>query len=159
MGARYYVQHPVFPAAKTVANINLEQLGRTDDTQGPKVGQFNLTGFDFTSMAAVFRQAAADARVEAVKDAANSDSYFARSDNARFADAGIPSTTASVAYNFPDYHAVGDEAQKIDYANMARVDAALGLAVFRIADSAEAPQWNADVRATAPYIRAREAGR
>jgi len=159
LGSRYYAQHLVFPAAKTVANINLEQLGRTDDTEGPKVGQFNLTGFDFTTMAAVFQQAAKDTGVQAVKDVANSDSYFARSDNARFADLGIPSTTASVAYNFPDYHAVGDEAQKLDYANMARVDAALALTISRIADGAEAPQWNAEIPATARYIRARTAGR
>ncbi|HEY4364605.1 MAG TPA: M20/M25/M40 family metallo-hydrolase [Bryobacteraceae bacterium] len=159
LGSRYYAQHPVFPAPKIVANVNLEQLGRTDDTQGPKVGQFNLTGFDFTTMGAIFQQAAKDAGVQAVKDAANSDSYFARSDNARFADLGIPSTTASVAYDFPDYHGVGDEAGKLDYQNMAKVDAALALAVLRIADSAELPQWNAEIPATARYIRARGAGR
>src|ERR1039458_7218331 len=27
LGSRYYCQHPVFPLAKTVADINLEQLG------------------------------------------------------------------------------------------------------------------------------------
>ena len=48
------------------------------------------------------------------------DSYFARSDNVRFADAGVPSTTISVTYMFPDYHAVGDEWPKLDYANMAK---------------------------------------
>jgi hypothetical protein len=158
LGARYYVQHPVFPIAQTVADINLEQLGRTDDTEGKKIGKFNLTGFDYTNMADVFRKAAADAGVEASDDA-NSNSYFARSDNIRFSEMGVPSTTASVAYNFPDYHGIGDEANKLDYDNMAKVDAALALALFRIADAAEAPQWNADVRATAPYIKARESGR
>ena len=48
LGARWYTGHPIFPIAKTVADINLEQLGRTDDTEGPKVAQFNLTGFDYT---------------------------------------------------------------------------------------------------------------
>src|ERR1022692_2439024 len=32
------------------------------------------------------------------------DAFFGRSDNATFADAGIPSTTLSVSYVFPDYH-------------------------------------------------------
>jgi Zn-dependent M28 family amino/carboxypeptidase len=155
IGSRYYVQHPVFPAAKTIADVNLEQLGRTDDSEGPRVGQFNLTGFDFTTMAPVFRQAAEDAGVHAVKDERNGDAYFARSDNAMFAGVGIPSTTVSVAYEFPDYHGVGDEWPKLDYGNMAKVGSAIALAAFRLADSAEAPRWNPENHRTTRYIKAR----
>ena len=57
LGSRYYCQHPVFPLAKTVADINLEQLGRTDDTEGPRLLQFNLTGFDYTDIAAFLSKA------------------------------------------------------------------------------------------------------
>jgi hypothetical protein len=159
IGSRYYVQHPVFPAAKTIADVNLEQLGRTDDDEGPRVGQFNLTGFDYTTMAPVFRQAAEDAGVRAVKDEKNSDAYFSRSDNAMFAETGIPSTTVSVAYMFPDYHAVGDEWPKLDYDNMAKVDSAIALAAFRLADSAETPRWNSGNPKTARYIEVRRAPR
>jgi hypothetical protein len=159
LGSRYYVKHPVFPVAKTIANVNLEQLGRTDDSEGPRVGQFNLTGFDFTTMAPVFRQAADDAGVHAVKDEKNSDPYFLRSDNAAFAEAGIPSTTISVAYEFPDYHGVGDEWPKLDYGNMAKVDDAIALAAFRLADSAEAPRWNPDNPGTARYLQVRPAAK
>jgi hypothetical protein len=155
IGSRYYVQHPVFPAPKTIADVNLEQLGRTDDSEGPRVGQFNLTGFDFTTMAPVFQRAAEDAGVHAVKDEKNSDGYFGRSDNAMFANAGIPSTTISVAYMFPDYHAVGDEWPKLDYENMAKVSSAIALAAFRLADSVEAPRWNPENPRTARYIKAR----
>jgi len=59
-----------------------------------------------------------------------------------FAEAGVPSTTLSVAYIYPDYHRPGDEWPKLDYDNMAKVDDAVALGVFRIADSVEAPQWN-----------------
>jgi hypothetical protein len=159
LGSRYYVQHPVFPTAETIADVNLEQLGRTDDSEGPRVGQFNLTGFDYTTMAPVFRQAAEDAGVHAVKDDKNSDPYFARSDNAMFAEAGIPSTTLSVAYGFPDYHGVGDEWPKLDYDNMAKVSGAIALAAFRLADSTEAPRWNPDDPGTARYIKARRPAR
>jgi hypothetical protein len=159
LGSRYYVKHPVFPNAETIADVNLEQLGRTDDSEGPRVGQFNLTGFDYTTMAPVFRQAAEDAGVHAVKDEKNSDPYFSRSDNAMFANAGIPCTTVSVAYEFPDYHGVGDEWPKLDYGNMAKVGGAIALAAFRLADSAEAPLWNPDNPGTARYIKARQAAR
>jgi len=156
IGSLFYVRHPLFPLAKTIANVNLEQLGRTDDTERPKVLEFNLTGFDYTTLGATFRKAAEAVGVHAVNDLPNGDSYFARSDNARFADAGVPDTTISVAYNFPDYHAVGDEWPKLDYENMAKVDAAIALAVEDLANSADVPQWKATDR-TARYIKAHDA--
>jgi hypothetical protein len=152
----YYVHHPLFPLAQTIADINLEQLGRTDDSERPKVLEFNLTGFGYTTLAATFQKAAEEAGVRAVNDMPSGDSYFARSDNARFADAGVPDTTISVAYMFPDYHAVGDEWPKLDYDNMAKVDNALALAALDLADSAGAPEWNAQEPKTARYIKARK---
>ena len=156
IGSLYYVQHPVFPLAKTIANVNLEQLGRTDDNEGAKIGLFNLTGFDFTTIGAAMQAAAQEMGVKAVKDEKNSDSYFARSDNVRYAVVGVPSTTVSVAYMFPDYHAVGDEWPKLDCENMARVDSAIALAAYRMADGADEPQWNKDNPRTAVYQKARE---
>jgi hypothetical protein len=155
LGSAYYVKHPVFPLAKTIAEINLEQLGRTDDAQGPRLRQFNLTGFDFTTLAAVFQAAGKEAGVRAVNDPKLGGPYFSRSDNVKFADAGIPSTTISVTYMFPDYHNVGDEWPKLDYGNMAKVDAAIALAAWRLAEAAAVPQWNRKNPATTRYIRAR----
>jgi hypothetical protein len=156
LGSRYYCQHPVFPLAKTIADINLEQLGRTDDSEGPRLLQFNLTGFDYTGIAAFLSKAGGETGIRVVKDVENSDSFFGRSDNAAFADAGVPSTTLSVSYIFPDYHRPGDEWPKLDYDNMAKVDDAVALGVYGIADSAEAPQWNKANPKTARYAEARE---
>src|SRR6185295_12174145 len=36
-GSRYYGRHPVFPIEQTVADMNLEQVGRTDSDEGPQV--------------------------------------------------------------------------------------------------------------------------
>jgi len=76
LGSRYYCQHPVFPLAKTIANINLEQLGRTDDTEGPRLLQFNLTGFDYTDIAAYLSKAGEETGIRVVKHEKNSDSFF-----------------------------------------------------------------------------------
>ena len=66
----------------------------------------------------------------------NSDTYFSRSDNAKsLAAVGVPAHTVGVAFSFPDYHGVGDEWQKIDYDNMAKVDRMLALGLIRLADS------------------------
>ena len=156
LGARWYTGHPIFPIPKTVADINLEQLGRTDDSEGPKVAQFNLTGFDYTDIAATFAKAGALTGVQAIKHETNSDAYFGRSDNAAFADAGIPSTTLSVSYVFPDYHQPGDEWQKLDYDNLAKVDVTVALGILNMANNAHAPQWNQENPKTARYVQVRE---
>jgi Zn-dependent M28 family amino/carboxypeptidase len=153
LGSRYYCRHPIFPIAKTVAEINLEQLGRTDDTEGPRPLQFNLTGFDYTNIAAAFSAAGEETGIKVVKHETNSDAFFGRSDNAAFADVGIPSTTLSVSYVFPDYHQPGDEWQKLDYDNMAKVDVAVALGILKIAESAKAPQWNKDNPKVTRYIK------
>ena len=153
LGARWYTSHPIFPLAKTVADINLEQLGRTDDSDGPKPLQFNLTGFDYTDVAPVFAKAGGETGIQVIKHEKNSDAFFTRSDNATFADAGIPSTTLSVSYIFPDYHRAGDEWPKLDYDNMAKVDLAVALGIWDLANSARQPQWNKDNPKVTRYLR------
>jgi hypothetical protein len=61
-----------------------------------------------------------------------------------------------VAFDFPDYHGVGDEAQKIDYDNMAKVDRAIAVAMFLMADSDRPVRWNEGNPKTAPYVKARK---
>ena len=157
LGSQYYAKHPIVPLAKTIADINLEQLGRTDESgEGEKLGQFNLTGFDFTNLAAILQPYAKQAGVKVVKDEAKSDAYFMRSDNAAFAQVGVPSTTLSVTYAFSDYHKPGDKWPKLDYENMAGVDRAIALAAFGLADGTEEPRWNAENRKTEAYRKARE---
>uniref|UniRef100_Q01QG6 Peptidase M28 n=1 Tax=Solibacter usitatus (strain Ellin6076) TaxID=234267 RepID=Q01QG6_SOLUE len=153
LGARWYTGHPIFPIAKTIADVNLEHLGRTDDNEGPHVGQFNLTGFDYTDIAATFARAGAETGVKVVKHPTKSDSFFSRSDNATFADAGIPSTTLSVSYEFPDYHQPGDEWQKLDYDNLAKVDTTIALGILAMANSDQSPQWNKENPKAARYVK------
>ena len=155
LGSRYYVQHPIFPLAKTIVDVNLEQVGRTDDLEGPRVGAFNLTGFDYTDLPAVFRRAGQQTDIQVIKHEKNSDAYFTRSDNAAFAEAGIPATTLSVAYDYPDYHKAGDEWPKLDYENMAKVDRTVALAALDIANNPQAPKWDASNPKTERFVKAR----
>jgi len=158
VGSAYYAHHPIFPLAKTIADVNLEQLGRTDESNvGTHANQFNLTGFDFTDIAGVFRKAGEQTGVQVVKDEKNSDPFFTRSDNAAFAIAGVPSTTLSVAYVYIDYHGAGDEWPKLDYDNMAKVDRTIALAALEIANNPETPHWNAANPKTEAFVKARAA--
>lgn len=152
-GARYYAQNPLFPLAKTVGNLNIEQIGRTDDDQGAQVSRFALTGFDFTDMSKSLSDAAKIAGVQ-VDSRPQGDPYFMASDNAALAAAGIPAHTASVAYSFPDYHKPGDHWDKIDYDNMTKVAKAIGLGVLSLANSSKAPAWNEANPKTKRYVEA-----
>lgn len=154
LGSRYYGRHPLVPVAKTVADVNLEQVGRTDSSEGPQIDKASMTGFDFSDVGPIFAAAGKSLGVEVFKHPTNSDAFFGRSDNQALADLGVPAHTLCVAFVYPDYHGAADHWEKVDYVNMARVDRAIALGLLTIANTAEAPRWNADNPKAARYLRA-----
>jgi len=153
VGSRYYARHPLVPLEKTVAHLNLEQLGRTDDSEGPQVGEAVVTGFDFSSMPQILVDAGKQVGVN-IHNRPHSDQYFSQSDNLPLAEAGVPAHTLGVSFEFPDYHGVGDEWQKIDYANMAKIDRAVALGLLHLASEATPPKWDDSVEAAKKYVEA-----
>lgn len=158
VGARYYAQNPIFPIAKTEVNLNIEQIGRTDDSEGPRVSTFNLTGFDYTNLPSILAPAASKFGVKVVKHEKFSDPYFSASDNAAFAQVGVPSGTISVAYQFADYHKVGDHWDKLDYDNMAKIVAAITQGVSDLANAEKPIEWNKENPKTERYRKLRDGG-
>ncbi len=154
LGSQYYGRHPVVPIDKTIADVNLEQVGRTDSTEGPQVNTASLTGFDFSSVGETFRKAGELEGVKIYKHPRNSDNYFGASDNQALADLGVPAHTLCVAFQYPDYHGAADHWDKVDYTNMARINRVIGRAILMIADSAEVPTWNADNPKAKRYLKA-----
>jgi hypothetical protein len=134
VGSRYYGRNPVFPIDKTYAQINLEQLGRTDDSEGARVKAATLTGWDRSDVGRILAAAAAPYGIRIYKHAKFSEEFFERSDNEALAKQKVPAHTLSVAYEFPDYHAVGDEAGKLNYANMTAVARGLRAGVVALAN-------------------------
>jgi Zn-dependent M28 family amino/carboxypeptidase len=153
LGSGYYVRHPLIPLSRTVADINLEQLGRTDSSDGPELARFGFTGPSFSNLPQMMA-AAAKTEGDTVYRKETADDYFDRSDNYSFALAGVVAHTIVVAYEFPDYHAVSDEAEKIDYLNLAKVDRGIAAGIAAVANATEAPKWS-DTKAARIY---REAG-
>ena len=156
-GSRYYASHPLFPLKDTVANLNFEHMGRTDDNEGPRAGKITASGFDYTSIGDLLTAAGKDTGVEAWKHERNSDSFFARSDNQALADAGVPALTLAVAWIFPDYHRPGDHWEKIDYDNMQRVVRTCALAAQRLANADAPPQWVSSNPKVEKYVKAYQA--
>jgi hypothetical protein len=153
VGSRYYARHPLEPLSKTIAHFNLEQLGRTDDTEGPQVREATITGYDFSNMPQMLSEAAKQAGVN-IHDRPHTAEYFMASDNLALAEKGVPAHTLGVTFEFPDYHQVGDEWQKIDYDNMVKIDEAIGYGLLRLASDAEPPKWNPESSAAKRFAEA-----
>ena len=81
LGSRYYGKHPLVPVDQTVADINLEQVGRTDDKEGARVGEAALTGFGYSDVSKVFVASGELEGLKVVKRPQFSDAFFGRSDN------------------------------------------------------------------------------
>lgn len=154
VGSRYYAQHPVFPLEKTVADLNIEMVGRTDDTEGDQHGRASVTGFDYSDIGEIFRRAGVLTGITVFKHPKNSDPYFNASDNQPLANLGVPAHTVCVTFQYPDYHGADDTWQKIDYENMARTVRMIGTALIGIADSREEPRWNPAVSQANRYLAA-----
>jgi len=152
LGSAFYARHPLVPLVRTVADLNLEQLGRTDGDY--PAGTATITGFDFSDVTAALKIAGAATGVKIEDPGKNGDAFFARSDNLSLADRGIPSHTLAVDFEFSDYHQVGDEWKKLDYANLEKVDRTIALTAIMIADNPEPPHWNESHAKTQPYIKA-----
>jgi Zn-dependent M28 family amino/carboxypeptidase len=142
LGSRYYGRHPLVPVEKTVADVNLEQVGRTDDSEGPRVGAAVMTGHGFSEVSDVFTAAGEAEGVKVSRHPQFSDAFFARSDNQALADLGVPAHTICVAFTFPDYHGAADHWDKVDYPNMAKVDRMVARGLLMIANNPVEPKWN-----------------
>jgi Peptidase family M28 len=135
IGTRWYLDNPVFPLEQTVADLQLEMVGRPDEEIGG-FGRAWLTGFERTTMGD--QLAAAGSPI--VPDSRLDQNFFFRSDNVAFARLGIPAHTLSSFNLHSDYHQPSDEVDKIDFAHMAAlVDAAVEAVRF-LADGPK-PAW------------------
>jgi len=90
LGSQYYAEHPLYPVAKTLANINIDvinNLGRTKDFEIIGSGQSDLEDYLLQEVKAKGRYIAPEGRPEAGE-------YF-RSDHFNFAKVGVPALTTS----------------------------------------------------------------
>ena len=97
LGAKYYVQHPLYPLKQTLANINLDYFsnwgwGRTKDIS--IVGLGNST-IDDLAVAAANRQG----RV-VTGDTDPEEGFYFRSDHLEFAKGGVPSLETSPGIDY-----------------------------------------------------------
>jgi Zn-dependent M28 family amino/carboxypeptidase len=156
LGAKYYAENPLYPLAKTAANINMDganQWGRTEDVV--------VIGLGNSTLDDVLAGAAETQGRRLVPDAEPEKGFYYRSDHFEFAKLGVPALytdegTAFVGkpagygqekrtyYTANDYHKVTDEVKPDWDLSGAAEDAQLLFQVgYRVAQRAAMPEWKA----------------
>jgi Peptidase family M28 len=135
LGTRWYLEHPVEPLERTVADFQIEMIGRPDSLAGGP-GRAWLTGYERTTMGDQLSGAGSPI----VPDPRPDQRFFFRSDNAPFALAGIPAHTLSSFNLHTDYHRPSDEVGRVDFRHLAAVVDAAVQAVRFLADGPK-PRW------------------
>ena len=119
-GSAYYIKQPVFPLENTVANLNIDMIGRVDDKHKNNKNYIYLIGSDRLSkelhyLSEKVNNTYFNINIDYKYNAEGErNGYFTRSDHYNFALQDIP-----VIFYFngehEDYHKTSDTPDKIDY--------------------------------------------
>jgi hypothetical protein len=117
-GSAYYSENPLLPLDKTIANLNIDMIGRVDKAHEADPRYVYLIGADkLSSELHAISEAANQRYVQyqldyTFNDPKDPNRFYYRSDHYNFAKKGIP-----VVFYFTgvheDYHRPGDEVEKI----------------------------------------------
>ncbi len=114
LGTKEYLDRPVVPLERTIANLNFEMLGRPDQKAGGP-GVMWLTGDDQSNLGAALRKQG----IRVVPDPRPEQHFYERSDNYAFVLRGVIGQTFSTYDLHGDYHRPSDEADTLDYEHLA----------------------------------------
>ncbi|MBK8340421.1 MAG: M28 family peptidase [Flavobacteriales bacterium] len=118
LGSEYYSEHPVFPLEHTVADLNIDMIGRRDSAHAVGAPYVYVIGSDrlSTELHAINEEANAkyvsldlDYTFNAPDDP---NRFYYRSDHYNFARKGVPAIFYFSGVH-EDYHGPGDEVEKI----------------------------------------------
>ena len=119
-GSRYYSENPLFPLANTVADINIDMIGRRDVEHAKTNNYVYVIGADRLSSDlhnAVVSQNEKYTKVDLdfkFNDPKDPNHFYERSDHYNFAKHGIPSVFFFNGVH-EDYHGKDDNPEKIEY--------------------------------------------
>lgn len=134
-GAGFFVDLPVVPLDRIVADLQFEMIGRPDPMVPAQT--LWLTGYERSNLGAELARHGA----RLVPDPHPAESFFTRSDNIRFAVRGVVAHTVSSFGLHTDYHRPSDEIGTIDFAHMTEAIRSLLEPIRRLADSSFVPRW------------------
>ncbi|MCF8275463.1 MAG: M28 family peptidase [Flavobacteriales bacterium] len=126
LGSEFYTDHPVFPLENTVANLNIDMIGRIDENHAPDSNYVYIIGSDklSTELHALSEKTNSSyAGIEfdyTYNDENDPNRFYYRSDHYNFAKNKIP-----VIFYFTgvheDYHQTTDTVDKIMFQKMEKI--------------------------------------
>ncbi len=142
IGSEYYCKNPVFPLTKTVANINLDMVGRSAEKELAKVenserslagpnGVYIITGDISSELTNISNKICDDLNL--VPSDALSEDFMNGSDHFNFHKNGVPVIGVTTGLH-EDYHSPADDFDKIDYLKMKRLAGFTFLVAYEIAN-------------------------
>ena len=120
LGSSYYVEHPLFPLANTITNINIDMIGRHDEFHNDSSNYVYLIGSDYLSTDLYYICEEANKKYVNLfldykfNDRKDPNRFYYRSDHYNFAKNGIPSVFLFNGVH-ADYHKASDEVDKIEF--------------------------------------------
>ncbi|RXG29980.1 M28 family metallopeptidase [Leeuwenhoekiella marinoflava] len=124
-GSRYYAENPIFPIANTVADLNIDMIGRVDDAHADNENYIYLIGSDklsteLDSISTAVNNTYMNIDLDyTYNDENDPNRFYYRSDHYNFAKQGVP-----IIFYFngvhADYHKVSDTPDKINYPMLAK---------------------------------------
>jgi len=144
LGSRYYSDHPIYPLENTVANLNIDMIGRVDEAHKDSTDYIYLIGSDklSTDLHRISERANSDYTNLALDYTYNNpddpNKFYYRSDHYNFAKHGIP-----VIFYFSgvhkDYHKPTDTPDKIMYDKLEKVARLVFHTAWELANRDDAP--------------------
>jgi Zn-dependent M28 family amino/carboxypeptidase len=119
-GSRYYSENPLFPLANTVADVNIDMIGRRDEFHKDSNNYVYLIGSDYlsTDLYKVCEEVNKKNNLLTIdykyNDKKDPNRFYYRSDHYNFAKNGIPSVFLFNGVH-ADYHKATDEVSKIEF--------------------------------------------
>lgn len=142
-GSEHYANHPTLPLGNTVANINLDMIGRNWSDTISVIGKEHST---LGETANRVNREHPELRMSLVDDLWPGERFYFRSDHYNFARKGVP-----ILFFFngvhPQYHQVNDTVDLIDAEKATRIVRMIFYIGLDVANSTERPQWNPQSRA------------
>ncbi len=127
LGSDYYTKHPIVPLEKTIADVNIDMVGRVDDKYQHDPNYIYVIGADRISptlhnMNEEINKKYSNLTLDyTYNDEKDPNRYYYRSDHYNFAKNGIPSVFFFNGTH-DDYHQPSDTVEKINFDKMEKVD-------------------------------------
>jgi len=124
-GSRYYAEHPLFPLANTVTDVNIDMIGRHDEFHPNSSNYIYLIGSDYLSTDLFNICEEANKQYGHLlldykyNDRNDPNKFYYRSDHYNFAKNGVPSVFLFTGTH-ADYHQPGDDVEKIEFDALAK---------------------------------------